>query len=63
MVLFKEDETEIQTVDGLNSDLNNAKQKLTKIGQVVNDSKEQTFMPNKNMEKLWQEISPDCKGK
>eukprot|EP00972_Heterocapsa_arctica_P039183 5771829-Heterocapsa_arctica.AAC.1 len=63
MVLFKEDETDIETVDGLNKDLNNAKQKLTNIAQVLDDIKQLIFMPNNNMEKLWQYFSPEYKGK
>eukprot|EP00972_Heterocapsa_arctica_P054281 8000205-Heterocapsa_arctica.AAC.1 len=41
MVLHTEDESEIQTVTGLDMDLKEAKSKLTSIGQVLNDSKAQ----------------------
>eukprot|EP00972_Heterocapsa_arctica_P003287 489459-Heterocapsa_arctica.AAC.1 len=39
------------------------KGKLNNMGQVRNDSKEQIFMPNTYMEKLWDNITPDYKGK
>eukprot|EP00972_Heterocapsa_arctica_P020437 3014424-Heterocapsa_arctica.AAC.1 len=50
MVSFKNDDTEIQAVMGLSKDLDKAKEKLTSIGQLLNDSKEQIIMPNKSME-------------
>eukprot|EP00972_Heterocapsa_arctica_P101816 15001564-Heterocapsa_arctica.AAC.1 len=53
MVLFKEEDTEIQAVTGLSNDLDKAKEKPTSIGHVLNDTKEQIRMPTKFMDKLW----------
>eukprot|EP00972_Heterocapsa_arctica_P107467 15830827-Heterocapsa_arctica.AAC.1 len=41
MVLFREDPTETQAVLGIEKDLNRTKERLTSIGQVLSDSKEQ----------------------
>eukprot|EP00972_Heterocapsa_arctica_P005229 775432-Heterocapsa_arctica.AAC.1 len=53
MVLFKEEETEEQTMTGLQADLTAAKRKLTTIGQGLNDGKEQIFVPNKSSKQIW----------
>eukprot|EP00972_Heterocapsa_arctica_P043023 6343717-Heterocapsa_arctica.AAC.1 len=39
MVLFKEEETEVETLSGLDTDLQAAKQQLTIIGQVLNNGR------------------------
>eukprot|EP00972_Heterocapsa_arctica_P031735 4675311-Heterocapsa_arctica.AAC.1 len=44
MVLFKEGDTEEEAIRGLYKDLNEANKKLTDIGQVLNDKKEQIFV-------------------
>eukprot|EP00972_Heterocapsa_arctica_P021565 3172608-Heterocapsa_arctica.AAC.1 len=44
MVLFKEGDTEEQAIIGLHKDLTEPTQKLTNIGQVLNDKKEQIFV-------------------
>eukprot|EP00972_Heterocapsa_arctica_P109930 16186798-Heterocapsa_arctica.AAC.1 len=44
MVLFKEGDTEEEAISGLCEDLMEAKNKLTEIGQVLNDKKEQIFV-------------------
>eukprot|EP00972_Heterocapsa_arctica_P032606 4801733-Heterocapsa_arctica.AAC.1 len=44
MVLVKEGDTEEEAIRGLNKDLTEAKHKLTEIGQVLNDKKEQIFV-------------------
>eukprot|EP00972_Heterocapsa_arctica_P107506 15837128-Heterocapsa_arctica.AAC.1 len=44
MVLFKEGDTEEEAISGLYKDLIVAKNKLTGIGQVLNDKKEQIFV-------------------
>eukprot|EP00972_Heterocapsa_arctica_P071411 10550697-Heterocapsa_arctica.AAC.1 len=41
MVLFKEGDNEEEATSGLYKDLMEAKNKLTEIGQVLNDKKEQ----------------------
>eukprot|EP00972_Heterocapsa_arctica_P044833 6615457-Heterocapsa_arctica.AAC.1 len=43
MVLFKEGDTEEEAISGLYKDLIEAKSRLTSIGQVLNDKKEQMF--------------------
>eukprot|EP00972_Heterocapsa_arctica_P058766 8663658-Heterocapsa_arctica.AAC.1 len=40
-----------------------AKGKLTSIGQVLNDKKEQTFVQNKTGERIWLQHCPDYKGR
>eukprot|EP00972_Heterocapsa_arctica_P037836 5569612-Heterocapsa_arctica.AAC.1 len=47
MVLFKEGDTEEEAIRGLYKDLAEAKQKLTDIGQVLNEKKEQIFVQSK----------------
>eukprot|EP00972_Heterocapsa_arctica_P087403 12889980-Heterocapsa_arctica.AAC.1 len=47
MVLFKEGDTEEEAISGLYKDLMEAKHKLTNIGQVLNDKKEQMFVQSK----------------
>eukprot|EP00972_Heterocapsa_arctica_P061649 9091730-Heterocapsa_arctica.AAC.1 len=44
-------------------DLDRTTGRLTNIGQVLNDSKEQVFMPNESIERLWTNVQRDCKGK
>eukprot|EP00972_Heterocapsa_arctica_P000555 82195-Heterocapsa_arctica.AAC.1 len=43
MDLFKEGDTEEEAISGLYKDLMEAKSKLPRIGQVLNDKKEQMF--------------------
>eukprot|EP00972_Heterocapsa_arctica_P028076 4130239-Heterocapsa_arctica.AAC.1 len=43
MVMFKGGDTEEEAIRGLYTDLTEAKQKLTDIGQVLNNKKEQIF--------------------
>eukprot|EP00972_Heterocapsa_arctica_P093931 13854328-Heterocapsa_arctica.AAC.1 len=62
MLLFREDPTEIQAVLGIMDDLDRTKGRFTSIGQVLNDSKEEVFMPNKSIERVWRNIQPDYKG-
>eukprot|EP00972_Heterocapsa_arctica_P090981 13424019-Heterocapsa_arctica.AAC.2 len=59
MVLFREDPTEAQAVIGIMDDLERTKGRLTSIGQVLNDSKEQVFMPNTYIERHWTNIQPE----
>eukprot|EP00972_Heterocapsa_arctica_P073132 10801424-Heterocapsa_arctica.AAC.1 len=40
-----------------------AKNKLTDIGQVLNDKKEQIFVQIKTGEIIWHQYSPDYKGR
>eukprot|EP00972_Heterocapsa_arctica_P046831 6912636-Heterocapsa_arctica.AAC.1 len=40
-----------------------AKNKLTSIGQVLNDKKEQTFVQNKTGERVWHQHCPDYNGR
>eukprot|EP00972_Heterocapsa_arctica_P100550 14825760-Heterocapsa_arctica.AAC.1 len=47
MVLFKEGDTEQEAINGLYNDLMEAKDKLTSIGQVLNDKKEQFLRKTK----------------
>eukprot|EP00972_Heterocapsa_arctica_P068359 10099895-Heterocapsa_arctica.AAC.1 len=44
MGLFKEGDTEEEAISGLYNDLMEAKNKLTEIGQVLNDNKEHIFV-------------------
>eukprot|EP00972_Heterocapsa_arctica_P001769 252439-Heterocapsa_arctica.AAC.1 len=44
MVLFKEGDTKEEAISCLYKDLMEAKNKLTDIGQVLNDKKEQIFV-------------------
>eukprot|EP00972_Heterocapsa_arctica_P081774 12052841-Heterocapsa_arctica.AAC.1 len=63
MVLFKEGDTEEETISGLYKDLMEAKNKLTEIGQVLNDKNEQIVVPSKTGEKIWHQTCPDYKGR
>eukprot|EP00972_Heterocapsa_arctica_P036398 5357852-Heterocapsa_arctica.AAC.1 len=40
-----------------------AKDKLTNIGQVLNDKKEPIFVQNKTGERAWHQHCPDYKGR
>eukprot|EP00972_Heterocapsa_arctica_P072804 10749454-Heterocapsa_arctica.AAC.1 len=40
-----------------------AKNKLTEIGQVLNDKKEHIFVQSKTGERIWQQTCPDYKGR
>eukprot|EP00972_Heterocapsa_arctica_P070123 10358903-Heterocapsa_arctica.AAC.1 len=59
MVLFKEGDTEEEAISGLHKDLSEAKNKLTEIGQVLNDKKEQNFVHSKTGERIWHQTCPD----
>eukprot|EP00972_Heterocapsa_arctica_P060141 8871458-Heterocapsa_arctica.AAC.1 len=59
MVLFKEGDTEEEAVSGLYKD---AKDKLTSIGQVLNDKKEQISVQSKPGERVWHQHCPEYKG-
>eukprot|EP00972_Heterocapsa_arctica_P016928 2498592-Heterocapsa_arctica.AAC.1 len=64
VVLVKEEDAEEQAIRGLHKDLTEAKQKLTDIGQVLNDKKEQIFVQSRTGERVWHQTSPDYyKGK
>eukprot|EP00972_Heterocapsa_arctica_P110906 16331936-Heterocapsa_arctica.AAC.1 len=63
MVLFKEGDTEEEAVSGLYKDLMEAKEKLTSIGQVLNDNNEHIFVQNKTGERVWHQHCPDYKGR
>eukprot|EP00972_Heterocapsa_arctica_P047095 6948686-Heterocapsa_arctica.AAC.1 len=63
MVLFKEGDTEEEAIGGLYTDLTEAKQKLTDLGQVLNDQKEHIFVQSKTGEIIWHQTSPDYKGR
>eukprot|EP00972_Heterocapsa_arctica_P028821 4241192-Heterocapsa_arctica.AAC.1 len=63
MVLFKEGNTEEEAIRGLYKDPTEAKQKLTAIGQVLNDKKEQILVQSKTGERIWHQNSPDYKGR
>eukprot|EP00972_Heterocapsa_arctica_P012789 1880058-Heterocapsa_arctica.AAC.1 len=63
MVFFKEGDTEDQAIKGLHKYLTEAKQKLTDIGQVLNDKKEQIFVQRRTGERVWHQTSPDYKGR
>eukprot|EP00972_Heterocapsa_arctica_P068896 10179362-Heterocapsa_arctica.AAC.1 len=51
MVIFEEGDTEEEAISGLYKDLMEANNKLTSIGQVLNDKKEQLFVHNKTGER------------
>ncbi len=59
MVLFKEGDTEEEAVSGLYKDLMEAKDKLTSIGQVLNDRKESIFVQSKTGERVWHQQCPE----
>eukprot|EP00972_Heterocapsa_arctica_P019929 2939741-Heterocapsa_arctica.AAC.1 len=40
-----------------------AKNKLTEIGQVLNDKKEHIFVQSKTREIIWHQTCPDYKGR
>eukprot|EP00972_Heterocapsa_arctica_P032907 4841935-Heterocapsa_arctica.AAC.1 len=61
MVLFKEGDTE-EAISGLYKDLMDAKDKLTSIGQVLNDEKEH-IVQNKTGERVWHQHCPDYNGR
>eukprot|EP00972_Heterocapsa_arctica_P053027 7807671-Heterocapsa_arctica.AAC.1 len=63
MVLFKEGDTEEEGISGLYKDLIEAKNKLTEIGQVLNDKKEQIVVQSKTGERRWHQTCPDYKGR
>eukprot|EP00972_Heterocapsa_arctica_P045053 6649143-Heterocapsa_arctica.AAC.1 len=63
MVLFKEGDTEEDAIRGLYNYLTEAKQKLTDIGQVLNDKKEHIFVQSKTGEIIWHQTNPDYKGR
>eukprot|EP00972_Heterocapsa_arctica_P083174 12256485-Heterocapsa_arctica.AAC.1 len=63
MVLFKEGDTEEEAISGLYKDLMEAKNKLTDIGQVLNDKKEHIFVQSKTGEIIWHQTCPDYKGR
>eukprot|EP00972_Heterocapsa_arctica_P105922 15603119-Heterocapsa_arctica.AAC.1 len=63
MVLFKEGDTEEEAISGLYTYLIDAKNKLTSIGQVLDDKNEQIFVQNKTAERLWHQHCPDYKGR
>eukprot|EP00972_Heterocapsa_arctica_P068368 10101801-Heterocapsa_arctica.AAC.1 len=63
MVLFKEGDTEEEAVSGLYKDLMEAKDKLTSIGQVLNDKKEKIFVQSKTGERVWHQHCPEYKGR
>eukprot|EP00972_Heterocapsa_arctica_P108741 16011318-Heterocapsa_arctica.AAC.1 len=62
MVLLTK-EAEEQTIIGLHTDLTAAKQKLTNIGQVLNDGEEQIFVQHKSSNTIWNKLNRDCKGR
>eukprot|EP00972_Heterocapsa_arctica_P048695 7177078-Heterocapsa_arctica.AAC.1 len=53
MVLFKEGDTEDDAISGLYKDLIEAKNKLTELGQVLNDKKEHIIAQSKTGERIW----------
>eukprot|EP00972_Heterocapsa_arctica_P030126 4438278-Heterocapsa_arctica.AAC.1 len=63
MVPLKEGDTEEEAIRGLYQYLTEAKQKLTDIGQVLNDKKEHIFLQSKTGEIIWHQTSPEYKGR
>eukprot|EP00972_Heterocapsa_arctica_P058605 8642753-Heterocapsa_arctica.AAC.1 len=63
MVLFKEGDTEEEAISCLYKDLMEAKNKLTEIGQVLNDKKELIFVQSKTGERVWHQTCPDYNGR
>eukprot|EP00972_Heterocapsa_arctica_P082329 12132516-Heterocapsa_arctica.AAC.1 len=63
MVLVKEGDTEEEAISGLYKYLMEAKNKLTEIGQVLKDKKEQIFAQSKTGEIIWHQTCPDYKGR
>eukprot|EP00972_Heterocapsa_arctica_P078493 11577057-Heterocapsa_arctica.AAC.1 len=56
-VLFKEGDTEDEAISGRYKDLMEAKNKLTEIGQVLNDKKEHMFVQSKTGENMTSNLS------
>eukprot|EP00972_Heterocapsa_arctica_P110474 16264050-Heterocapsa_arctica.AAC.1 len=63
VVIFQEGDTEEEAIRGLYKYLTEAKHKLTDIGQVLNDKKEQIFVQSKTGEIIWHQTSPYYKGR
>eukprot|EP00972_Heterocapsa_arctica_P110858 16325055-Heterocapsa_arctica.AAC.1 len=63
MVLFKDGDTEEKAISGLYKDLMETKNKLTEIGQVLNDKKEQIIVQSKTGERIWHQTCTDYKGR
>ena len=63
MVLFKETPNEEDTVEEIIEELNSTKARTRAIGQILNDAKEQIFVPFQSVAKLFRKIVPDYKGK
>eukprot|EP00972_Heterocapsa_arctica_P064087 9455367-Heterocapsa_arctica.AAC.1 len=63
MVLFKEGHTDEEAESGLYKDLMEARDKLTSIGQVLNDKKEHMFVQSKTGERVWHQRCPEYKGR
>eukprot|EP00972_Heterocapsa_arctica_P018620 2751219-Heterocapsa_arctica.AAC.1 len=63
MVLLKEGDTEEEAISGLYKDLMESNNKLTEIGQVLNNKKEQIFVQRKTGEIIWHQTCPDYKGR
>eukprot|EP00972_Heterocapsa_arctica_P058592 8641083-Heterocapsa_arctica.AAC.1 len=63
MVLFKEGDTEEEAITGLYKYLMEAKNKLTEIGQVLNDKKQTIFVQSNTGEITWRQTCPDYKGR
>eukprot|EP00972_Heterocapsa_arctica_P009499 1399730-Heterocapsa_arctica.AAC.1 len=63
MVLFKQGDIEEEAISGLYNYMMEARNKLTEIGQVLNDKKEQTFVKRKTGERIWHQTCPDYKGR
>eukprot|EP00972_Heterocapsa_arctica_P095063 14020814-Heterocapsa_arctica.AAC.1 len=63
MVLFKEGDTEEEAISGLYKCLIEANNKLTEVGQVLNDKKEHIFVQSKTGARIWHQTCPDYKGR
>eukprot|EP00972_Heterocapsa_arctica_P093531 13795860-Heterocapsa_arctica.AAC.1 len=63
MVLFKEGDTEEESISGLYKDLIESNNKFTEIVQVLNDKKERIFVQSKTGEIIWHQTGPDYKGR
>ena len=61
--MFKEGDTEHESVGGLYSDLVHTKSKLEYIGQKLNNNKQQFFVQNKIAEKALYVQNPEYQGK
>eukprot|EP00972_Heterocapsa_arctica_P109031 16056919-Heterocapsa_arctica.AAC.1 len=62
MVLFKESDNNNFAVEGIVADLDHTRSKLRAIGQIINDGKEQIFVPFESTAKKLRETIPDYKG-